>query len=84
MSSTKAVLTPEEHSDKAGQLKQGKADLEMHEFDDVGVGDVHLVQQAADEALHLPQVTQQTLLFLLLLLCLSTSLRAGGALHFPQ
>lgn len=68
---------------KQKELQQCRADLEMHELDDVGVSNVHLVQQAADEALHLAQVAQQTLLLLLLLLLLST-LRARGALHIPQ
>lgn len=73
--------------DTAEESSGSRADLEMHEFDDVGVSNVHLVQQAADEALHLPQVAQQTLLlllFLFLLFFLLCALWALGALHIPQ
>lgn len=43
--------------------EQRKADLEMNEFDDVGISYIHLMQQAADQALDLSKVAQQAVFF---------------------
>lgn len=55
----------------------------MNQLGNVGVSDEHLMKKTTDEALHLPQVTEQTSLWLSVLHASAASRHQAPLFHFP-